>query len=161
MQFKTRAFALAVAASLLSVPAWAVTQESAPLLVQGNFQDRVLDTFVLGGLSDIEGSITWATGNVEMSFGAFTFSAALVDGSGTSFSLGSYADQDSAPLAYRFDDVAAGTYQLLVSGSSSGFSAMRSVSDISAVPEPESYAMLLAGLGVLGFVGRRRSVYME
>lgn len=26
-----------------------------------------------------------------------------------------------------------------------------------AVPEPETYAMLLAGLGVMGFVGRRRS----
>jgi hypothetical protein len=24
------------------------------------------------------------------------------------------------------------------------------------VPEPETYAMLLAGLGALGFVGRRR-----
>jgi hypothetical protein len=25
-----------------------------------------------------------------------------------------------------------------------------------AVPEPETYAMLLAGLGMIGFVGRRR-----
>jgi hypothetical protein len=29
-------------------------------------------------------------------------------------------------------------------------------SPIAAVPEPESYAMLLAGLGLLGFMGRRR-----
>ncbi len=28
--------------------------------------------------------------------------------------------------------------------------------NVSSVPEPESYAMLLAGLGALGFVGRRR-----
>lgn len=28
--------------------------------------------------------------------------------------------------------------------------------EVSAVPEPETYAMLLAGLGVMGFLGRRR-----
>lgn len=28
--------------------------------------------------------------------------------------------------------------------------------NVTAVPEPETYAMLLAGLGVLGFVGKRR-----
>jgi hypothetical protein len=27
---------------------------------------------------------------------------------------------------------------------------------IGAVPEPETYAMLLGGLGVIGFIGRRR-----
>ncbi|MDP1573390.1 MAG: FxDxF family PEP-CTERM protein [Coxiellaceae bacterium] len=27
---------------------------------------------------------------------------------------------------------------------------------VSAVPEPETYAMLLAGLGLLGFMARRR-----
>ena len=27
---------------------------------------------------------------------------------------------------------------------------------LTAVPEPESYAMLLAGLGLMGFIARRR-----
>jgi hypothetical protein len=30
------------------------------------------------------------------------------------------------------------------------------VESITAVPEPETYAMLLAGLGAMGFVARRR-----
>ena len=31
------------------------------------------------------------------------------------------------------------------------------VAAIAAVPEPESYAMMLAGLGLIGWVGLRRS----
>ena len=30
------------------------------------------------------------------------------------------------------------------------------VTEVSAVPEPETYAMLLAGLGLMGFLARRR-----
>jgi len=33
-----------------------------------------------------------------------------------------------------------------------------SISAVTAVPEPESYAMLAAGLGVLGFISRRRQL---
>ena len=29
---------------------------------------------------------------------------------------------------------------------------------VAAVPEPESYAMLLAGLGLIGFAARRRKI---
>ena len=32
-----------------------------------------------------------------------------------------------------------------------------SVTAVTPVPEPESYALMLAGLGVLGFMGRRRN----
>jgi hypothetical protein len=28
--------------------------------------------------------------------------------------------------------------------------------DLAMIPEPETYAMLMAGLGVLGFISRRR-----
>jgi hypothetical protein len=31
-----------------------------------------------------------------------------------------------------------------------------SLNSVAAVPEPETYAMLIAGLGMLGFIGRRR-----
>lgn len=33
-----------------------------------------------------------------------------------------------------------------------------SVLGVSAVPEPETYAMFLAGLGLMGFMSRRRSM---
>jgi hypothetical protein len=41
-----------------------------------------------------------------------------------------------------------------IGGSTVGFTGSISVT---AVPEPETYALLLAGLGVVGFVARRRS----
>lgn len=48
----------------------------------------------------------------------------------------------------------AATYTLVVSGGGTG-SYSGSVM-LSPVPEPETYAMMLAGLGVMGFIARRR-----
>ncbi|QHI98324.1 PEP-CTERM sorting domain-containing protein [Xylophilus rhododendri] len=53
------------------------------------------------------------------------------------------------------------TYTLVTYGKSVGASLAAPVSFntqfvLAAVPEPETYAMLLAGLGVMGFVARRR-----
>ena len=38
------------------------------------------------------------------------------------------------------------------------YQALDNVSVTTAVPEPENYAMLMAGLGVMGFIARRRKV---
>lgn len=50
-----------------------------------------------------------------------------------------------------------GTAQSLVFSSNGGNIAYDNIS-LTAVPEPETYAMLMAGLGMLVFVARRRSV---
>ncbi len=57
------------------------------------------------------------------------------------------------------NSLAAGDYYLAVSGnmmSDGGASFGGAVSMAAPVPEPETYGMLLAGLGVLGFLARRR-----
>ncbi|MDR1351357.1 MAG: FxDxF family PEP-CTERM protein [Zoogloeaceae bacterium] len=57
----------------------------------------------------------------------------------------------------------AGSYSLWVSGNLAGsrgsysIAIMSSSTRLPAVPEPETYAMLLAGLGIVGAVARRRS----
>ncbi|QHJ01368.1 PEP-CTERM sorting domain-containing protein [Xylophilus rhododendri] len=50
----------------------------------------------------------------------------------------------------------AATYTLAVNGTSIGDSRYTSIVQLAPVPEPETYAMLLAGLGVMGFVAKRK-----
>jgi len=44
----------------------------------------------------------------------------------------------------------------MISRSTSGTSTGDLNLQVAAIPEPETYAILLAGLGLLGFVARRR-----
>ena len=60
-------------------------------------------------------------------------------------------------IAQAFSGLAAGTtYWIEISGSASQASYSLTLSPTAPVPEPESWAMLLAGLGALGTVIRRR-----
>jgi len=60
---------------------------------------------------------------------------------------------------FTYGPSAAGSYFLLVSGITSGTAggAYSGSISVTAVPEPESYAMLLAGLGVMGAIAMRRN----
>jgi hypothetical protein len=58
-------------------------------------------------------------------------------------------------VSYSFNAVAGESLHLYFSGQGSGLG-LDGVTIAAAVPEPESYAMMLAGLGALGFTARRR-----
>jgi hypothetical protein len=70
---------------------------------------------------------------------------------------------DALSKTYSYDALSAGAYFLKISGigyADPGVEAPKYnalVSITAAVPEPESYTMLLAGLGLMGVVVRRRS----
>ncbi len=59
---------------------------------------------------------------------------------------------------FSFNNVASGTYKLWYSGftNDTAIASLGGTFNVTAVPEPESYAMLMAGLGVLGFMARRK-----
>jgi hypothetical protein len=76
------------------------------------------------------------------------------------------ADNTATPFSWNFGgaptvhtvNLAAGSYYYAVFGVAPGFAAysINSAAVATPVPEPETYAMLLAGLGIVGFVARRR-----
>ncbi len=75
---------------------------------------------------------------------------------------GEYRTDDSAADGFSFADLAAGHYDLAVSGTLDrgqligGYTG--SISSVAApVPEPETFAMLMLGLVGVGFAARRRN----
>ena len=58
--------------------------------------------------------------------------------------------------SYNFMGLAGASYHLYFSGMVGGMT-IDNVGVAAAVPEPESYAMLLAGIGLIGAIARRRS----
>lgn len=86
-------------------------------------------------------------------------SLSLVDTT-TSTTLAAGAASGLSALSYGGFLDATHDYQVLVGGTLSGVSESGSYSgniQVSPVPEPETYAMLLVGLGLIGFSLRHRS----
>jgi len=68
-------------------------------------------------------------------------------------------DEGSVAYGYMFKGLSAGQqYSLNVTGSDASNLGSHYSFQIAAVPEPESYAMFIAGLGLMGLVARRRNV---
>lgn len=77
---------------------------------------------------------------------------------GSASSIGSFSF-DSSAMNYSFGALTAGDYFYVVTGKVAGdaFGGTYQLnSQLAPVPEPETYALMLAGLGAVGFIARRR-----
>lgn len=110
-------------------------------------------SFTLGTESSIIGSLAGFLGSPA--FSSVSVVPDVIGGTTLTLNL------DYAPGgSFRFDNLAAGTYTLLVdviypSGAQGYAGSVYATAP--AVPEPQSLALLLAGLGVAGVVVRRRA----
>ena len=131
--------------------------------VAGNFTDSW--TFNLGSASTVAASIS----NVAVSFGSFALGgitgfSALLNGV-TPLNLSSFTSNSgpvsaSTQVLATSSNLPAGLFTLNVSGnaeSGASYGGSLSAATVSAVPEPETFAMLLAGLGMMGAIARRRN----
>lgn len=152
--------AQATTSDLGSVTAGAPTSFNAAATAAGPFSD--IFTFSLPTSSSIGFSaINFPVSNL---FNAVLTSASLFSNKdGALFNsddtlIGS-GSLNNNKITFSSGPLGAGSYYLNVSGIANGSQGglYNGAISVTAVPEPETYAMLLAGLGVMGFIARRRN----
>lgn len=120
------------------------------IVPMGIFQDVYSFTLVDPGM---------LSGNaVAINFGGYNILGLTITLQDSSFAV---IGSDSSPdTGFTFNSLAAGTYALNVlgyaNGSQGGFYAGGFIAETAPIPEPETYALLLAGIGVISFVASRR-----
>lgn len=140
------------AAALLAVSGTAFADGSLGMLDEtgSNFSDMASGgfsdnwTFSLATLSDVEG------GGYFSKRVAGVGVALWMGGAPTGMEDGNIKD------GFSFMGLAAGSYSLVFGGFSAGAGTYGGNVFATPVPEPETYAMMLAGLAAVGFLARRR-----
>lgn len=166
MNFKKTSVALAIAVSALAAGSAQAATVNAGTLgaytnvfthTAGTFEDTI--NFSIASPSVLSG----AANNLVLSFSALS----IYDIAGLtvnvwnnshpfgSINFGSFAGNNQT---YSFNLPTAGNYHVDITGNATGaFGGAYGITLSAApVPEPETYAMLLAGLGVMGAIARRR-----
>ena len=120
---------------------------------QSSFEDNW--RFSIGTTtSDFLGAIFNAAANG--SIGSFSATLSGPNGFSTTWDIDPYPQYGGQGGSFESFGLVAGDYVLHVSGITTAASSYNVAFAAAPVPEPESYAMILAGLGLIGFMARRR-----
>ncbi len=132
-------------------------------IIAGPFTDDI--KFSVGAGYDMSAAVAVANNNGTViqldhgSFGLFSNPDGIV-GNGDETLIGGWWNFDGTTGAtQQFSNISAGNYYYEVSGVGAGYGDMGLyvlTSTIHAVPEPDTYAMLVAGLAMLGALARQR-----
>ncbi|MES2741038.1 MAG: FxDxF family PEP-CTERM protein [Pseudomonadota bacterium] len=115
-------------------------------------------TFTLGGSNKLNTLVSSISDTAAVGLDITGFS--LKDSSGLAFDGVRQLNGEIDLWKLNVSNLVSDTYTLTVFGTiNSKFSGSYSGNiNVTAVPEPETYAMLIAGLGLVGFMARRRKV---
>ncbi len=155
MNYKT-AIAAAVLA-LGSVAANAVVTTPTP--VQGSFVDVLLADITLTGSYNVTGLAAFVD---SYNLLGSTYLLPKVTFNSVSLYFNNVLSSTQLGNTFNFANLGAGSYSLHASGTvfpgvgTGNIGYVAAQLEITPVPEPETFAMLLAGLGVMGAIARRR-----
>lgn len=151
----TAATAAVLAGASLSANAATGTIYAPP--AGASFSDLVVGSIYVSSLSDLVGNFFGAS---AVTYGPFTLTLGSV--TFTSGTVGTLSgDLDPTAAGFSFKNVAIGNYIVkatgyVTGGQLPGTSLVAANYTVTPVPEPESYALFLAGLGLVGTIARRR-----
>lgn len=161
MKLKTIAAASVVALTTLSSYAADTDWGNHDLLEVGvgaTAGGAIFDTFsfMLGAQSSVASSVVSFGTVVGGAYSLYSFGADNLKGTGDDVGIGAWTF-NGTPAVHTVS-LAAGNYYYSVLGGAPGGASyvISSAATTAPVPEPETYALLGAGLGVIGFLASRR-----
>jgi hypothetical protein len=164
MKFKIIVAAVAAFTALSSQAAstnWGVhdtpQETGGNLVAAGSFFDSY--SFSLGGAASVTSSVLSFGNIVGGTYGLWSYGTDGVFGTTDDTNVGLWTLSSFAAPVSHTAALTAGSYYYTVSGFATAGStpyAIASSAVAAPVPEPETYALLGAGLGIVGFVASRR-----